>query len=108
MAENADLNTSTSLLLRLRQEPTNQHAWDEFVTRYARLIFRWCRRWGAQEADAEDVTQVVLLELARQMRGFVYDPGGSFRGWLKTVAYRAWRRSVERRGRIGLDGARLD
>jgi len=36
------------------------------------------------------MTQAVLLKLARQMSGFEYDPNGSFRGWLKTVAYRAW------------------
>ena len=33
-------------------------------------IFRWCRGRGLQESDAEDVTQNVLLDLARQMRTF--------------------------------------
>jgi RNA polymerase sigma-70 factor (ECF subfamily) len=74
----------------LRHEPANQAAWDDFVGRYGRTVYQWCRMWGLQEADAEDVTQNVFLALARQMQGFVYDPNGSFRGWLKTVAYRAW------------------
>src|SRR5262249_18429948 len=52
--------------------------------------YAWCRHWGLQEVDAQDVTQNVLLELTRQMSTFDYEPTGSFRGWLKTVAYRAW------------------
>jgi RNA polymerase sigma-70 factor (ECF subfamily) len=83
-------DTNVTLLRRLRQDPADQAAWGEFVDRYGRMIYRWCRRWGLQEADAEDVTQNVLVELSRQMRTFVYDPAGRFRGWLKTVAYRAW------------------
>jgi RNA polymerase sigma factor (sigma-70 family) len=82
--------TSQTLLGRLRHDPTDQAAWDDFVNRYGRTIYRWGRTWGLQEADAEDMTQAVLLRLARQMSGFEYDPNGSFRGWLKTVAYRSW------------------
>ncbi len=92
-------DTSVTLLRRLRRDPADQEAWAEFVERYGRMIFRWCRRWGLQEADAEDVTQNVLVELSRQMRTFVYDPAGRFRGWLKTVAYRAWCRFAESRSR---------
>lgn len=108
MTDGPDFQTSTTLLRRLRQDPTDQAAWNDFVERYGRLIFRWCRQWGLQEADAEDVTQNVLLELARQMRGFVYDPDGSFRAWLKTVAHRSWARFLERRNRPGLGGTRTD
>jgi RNA polymerase sigma-70 factor (ECF subfamily) len=105
MADGADSQTSTSLLRRLRENPTDQRAWGEFVDRYGRLIYRWCRHWGLQEADAEDVTQNVLVELVRQMRGFVYDRSGSFRGWLRTIAYRGWCRFVEGRRRAGTTGA---
>src|SRR5205085_1588342 len=38
-----------------------------------------------QEADAQDVTQNVLLKLAARMRTFEYDPARSFRAWLRTV-----------------------
>jgi RNA polymerase sigma-70 factor (ECF subfamily) len=92
MSDASDSQTSTSLLRRLR---TDQAAWGAFVDRYGPLIYRWCRRWGLQPADAEDVAQNVLLDLARQMRTFVYDPQGSFRSWLKTVAYRSWRHLIE-------------
>lgn len=94
-----DWQTSTTLLRRLRRSPADESAWNVFVDRYGRLVYRWCRQWRLQPADAEDVTQTVLVELARQMRSFVYDPQGSFRGWLKTVAYRTWSRFVAARMR---------
>jgi RNA polymerase sigma factor (sigma-70 family) len=110
MANDADVETRSTLLALLRQEPPNQVAWAEFVARYGPLIFRWCRRWGLQEADAEDVAQNVLLELSRQLREFVYHPGGSFRGWLRTIAYRCWCRFVDRRNALKRthDGLQLE
>src|SRR5262245_59082615 len=100
----ADINASAthvSLLLRLRQDPSDQPAWRDFVKRYGARIYNWCRHWNCQEADAEDVTQNVLLVLAERMREFTYDPAGSFRAWLKTVAQHAWSRHVERQRRPG-------
>src|SRR6478752_8411328 len=84
-------STRISLLAQLRQEPSNQSRWDEFVERYGRHIFRWCRQWKLQDADAEDVTQDILVKLHQKLRAFAYDPSRSFRGWLKTVAHHAWR-----------------
>ena len=83
--------TRVTLLARLRQDPTDQTAWDVFVERYGRHIYRWCRQWRLQDADAEDVTQNILMRLTQKMRAFAYDPSRSFRGWLKTVAHHAWR-----------------
>lgn len=99
MSDGTDTQTSSTLLRRLRENPTDPSAWNRFADRYSALIYRWCRHWGLQEADAEDVTQNVLVELLRQMRNFVYDPTGSFRAWLRTVAYRGWCRFVEHRQR---------
>lgn len=93
--------TNPSLLLRLRQAPGDATAWKEFVGRYGRQVFVWCRRWGLQDADAEDVTQNVLAVLAERLRSFEYDPGGSFRAWLKTVAYHAWGKYVAQLGKPG-------
>ena len=83
--------TRVTLLTQLRRDPSDQAGWDEFVERYGRHIYRWCRRWKLQDADAEDVTQNILLRLSQKMRAFAYDPSRSFRGWLKTVAHHAWR-----------------
>jgi RNA polymerase sigma-70 factor (ECF subfamily) len=90
------------LLARLRLAPADQAAWDEFVARYGRKIYGWCRHWGLQEADAEDVTQEVLLKLSEKMRTFVYDSAGSFRAWLKTLTHHAWQDFVANRRRAGV------
>jgi RNA polymerase sigma factor (sigma-70 family) len=91
--------TCQTLLARLRHDPANEAAWGEFVEHYGRHIYRWCRQWGLQDADAEDVTQEILLKLARKLRDFAYNPESSFRGWLKTVAHHAWRDFVDGRSR---------
>ena len=92
-------STRATLLGRLRADPTDQGAWDEFVDRYGRQIYRWCRHWGLQDADADDLTQDILVKLSQKMQAFAYDPSGSFRGWLKTVAHHAWRDFVDGRCR---------
>lgn len=97
----ADSPTSTSLLARLRNAPTDQAAWRQFVRRYGGQVHGWCRHWGLQEADAEDVTQTVLLKLADKMRTFKYDPARSFRGWLRTLAHHAWSDFLDARKRPG-------
>jgi RNA polymerase sigma-70 factor (ECF subfamily) len=99
MADTRLPTTRVTLLGRLRQDPTDQAAWDEFVERYGRHIYRWCRQWKLQDADAEDVTQEILVKLARKLRDFAYDPSRRFRGWLKTVAHHAWRDFVDDRRR---------
>jgi RNA polymerase sigma-70 factor (ECF subfamily) len=60
------------------------------VQYYGGTIFLWCRHWGLQDSDADDVSQEILIEVARKMRTFVYDPARSFRAWLKTLAHGAW------------------
>ncbi|MEM7313583.1 MAG: sigma-70 family RNA polymerase sigma factor [Planctomycetota bacterium] len=82
--------TSLTLLSALKDDVRQHEAWHRFVQRYGPRIEGWCRRWGLQDADARDVTQNVLLQLARQMRSFEYDSSGRFRAWLKTIAWRAW------------------
>lgn len=103
--------TSLTLLGRLRRNANDQEAWNAFVDRYGRKVYAWCRHWGLQEVDCQDVTQNVLLELTRQMTTFEYQPTGSFRAWLKTVAYRAWCDFLSARQRAqasGDNGAVLD
>ena len=90
MNEASEYRTNPSLLGRLGTDPSNATAWTEFVRRYGGLIYRWCRVWDLQDADAQDVTQNILLRVARQMRTFRYDPKRRFRGWLRAVAHGAW------------------
>src|SRR5262245_56982029 len=104
-----DARTSPTLLGRLRLAPMDQAAWDAFVHRYGRKIYSWCREWRLQEADAQDVTQAVLLKLADKMRNFTYDPAGSFRGWLKTVTRHTWSdlREAQQRHGVGSGGSEV-
>ena len=64
MPDEDPLKTSLTLLDRLRRDPKDQAAWSEFVARYGPRILQWCRGWGLQESDAQDVTQDVLLKLS--------------------------------------------
>jgi RNA polymerase sigma-70 factor (ECF subfamily) len=92
MSRPLDSPTHVTLLERLARSGTlDQAAWSEFVDQYGPRIYRWCLRWKLQPADAEDVTQSVLLKLAAHMKKFAYDPTRSFRAWLKKVSYNAWK-----------------
>jgi RNA polymerase sigma-70 factor (ECF subfamily) len=92
MAGPHDQRTRATLLARLyRSGTTDSDAWREFVELYGRQIYKWCRWWQLQDADAEEVTQQVLVQLLAKMKDFVYDPSRSFRAWLKTVAHHVWR-----------------
>jgi RNA polymerase sigma-70 factor (ECF subfamily) len=90
MSKASGHTTRLSLLARLRADPNDQAAWAEFVDRYGPQIHAWCLAWRLQEADAQDVTQNVLIKLGRALPRFVYDPGRSFRGWLRTLTHHAW------------------
>ena len=65
MVSMADSGTRVTLFGRLRRDPTNAAAWGEFVDLYAPKIMGWCQKWKLQEADAQDVTQNVLMKLAK-------------------------------------------
>lgn len=102
MPEPRESITRVSLLGRLRENPEDQKAWGEFVDQYGRRIFRWCLRWGLNESDAEDVTQDVLLKLARAMPQFNYDAAKSYRAWLKTITRNAWSDFISTRRKPGV------
>jgi RNA polymerase sigma-70 factor (ECF subfamily) len=76
--------------MALRKDPGDQSAWSAFVDRYGPQIHAWCLRWKLQDADAQDVTQMVLLKLVRHLPNFAYDPSRSFRGWLRTLTAHSW------------------
>ena len=87
--ERSDLSkTSTSLLGRLKG-PSDELAWSEFFSRYTPKILKWCRTWNIQEADANDVSQAVLIKLVERMSTFEYDGSRSFRAYLKTLTHYA-------------------
>jgi RNA polymerase sigma factor (sigma-70 family) len=79
-------STSVTLLARLREQPDDSAAWEEFVARYRQPIYGFCLSRALQPADAEDVTQQILARLVVKLREFRYDPSRKFRAWLRTVS----------------------
>jgi RNA polymerase sigma-70 factor (ECF subfamily) len=91
-------NTPVTLLLKLRAGADPQ-AWSRFVELFAPLVFHWARRFGLQEADAEETVQDVFVILLGRLPRFDYDPSRSFRAWLSTVTrHEAFRRLGDRTG----------
>ena len=77
--------TRPSLLIRLRNHQDFQ-AWAQFVDLYAPFIYGYLRKRGLQDADAADLTQVALRQVAVHVGSMEYQPGeSSFRGWLFTI-----------------------
>lgn len=77
--------TKPSLLLRIR-DPRDVAAWSQFVDVYGPLVFAFLQRQGLQDADASDVAQEAMVDVAQAIGGFDYQPDqGGFRQWLFTV-----------------------
>jgi RNA polymerase sigma-70 factor (ECF subfamily) len=88
--------TRPSLLSRVRNL-SDHAAWREFDEKYRDLILRYCQRKGLQRTDAEDVRQMVMLNLARQLRTFSYQPErGRFRDYMGRVVQNAIHRFFRR------------
>ena len=99
-------DTSASLVFRVR-DAADVDAWRTFEGVYGPLVRRYCRRRGLQDADAADVSQEVLVRVARAIRGFEYQPGrGRFRSWLGTITANEVRTFLARTGRNPLPGDR--
>ncbi len=100
--------TRASLLLRLR-DPQDGAAWQQFVDLYGPLVYGYARKQGLQDADAADLSQEVLCEIAGGLGRLDYDPArGAFHNWLLTVVRRRlwkWQAAQKRRPRASGDSA---
>jgi RNA polymerase sigma-70 factor (ECF subfamily) len=77
--------TRPSLLIRIRDHG-DAEAWAQFVALYGPLIYQFARKQGLQDADAADLTQIVLQAVIDAVKRLDYDPQrGSFRSWLYKV-----------------------
>lgn len=95
--------THATLLARLADASDTQ-AWRDFAERYRELIYNFARRRGLQPEDCEDVLQDVMLQLAKTLPEFKYDPAkGRFRSYLKTITlHTIFRRSRQNAGESAL------
>lgn len=89
------MDTPASLLERLRR-PSDAEAWGRFVRLYTPLLYHWAHRAGLRDQDAADLIQDVFTLLVEKLPDFTYDPGKSFRGWLRTVTLNKWRERSRR------------
>ena len=77
--------TRPSLVLRLRNHQDFE-AWAQFVDLYAPVIYGYLRKRGLQDADAADLTQMCLRQVASHVGSMEYEARAhSFRGWLFTI-----------------------
>jgi RNA polymerase sigma-70 factor (ECF subfamily) len=83
------LETTQTHLLWAVRDSRDSEAWASFYRIYATMVTGFVRRMGLPDADAEDVTQEVLLIAHKSLRDGVYDPAkGRFRLWLFGIARR--------------------
>jgi RNA polymerase sigma-70 factor (ECF subfamily) len=78
------MDTSVSLLERLSGRPTGDD-WRRLLELYQPLLCVWMTRSGVAAADADDLTQEVLLVVFREVGGFERRGNGAFRAWLRTI-----------------------
>lgn len=85
MSQDRSLNTSASLLIRIR-DPQDGEAWDQFMDIYTSIVRDYCFQRRLQKNDIDDLVQDVMSSVAKAIRTFEYDPArGRFRAWLGTV-----------------------
>ncbi len=82
------------MLERLQASNASDATWQEFVSRYANLLKRWCRQWGVGASDIDDVVQDTLIAVVSSLPKFEHRGTGSFRGWMKTIARRCFAQLV--------------
>jgi RNA polymerase sigma-70 factor (ECF subfamily) len=81
--------TRTTLIAHVRS-PEDREAWQEFVSVYRPVIYRMARNRGMQDADAQDLSQDVLVRVANAIhRWEKSSPEIRFRNWLAKVTKNA-------------------
>lgn len=98
--------TSYSLLERI-QAHADREAWERLVEIYTPLLHSWLRRYQVfSAADADDLTQDVLLVVSQDLAKFrPLQQSGAFRGWLRAILVNRvrhfWRRRQHRPSAVG-------
>jgi RNA polymerase sigma-70 factor (ECF subfamily) len=80
-----DAGTTDPALLNRLGNWGDREAWVDFVTRYDPVIRSISRRYRLDADTTEELCQRVWIDLTRRIRSFRYDPGMTFRGWLRRL-----------------------
>lgn len=89
--------TRDSLLVQV-QDPANRDAWDLFARIYRPIIVRIAMARGLQHADAQDLSQQVLMAVASAIGTWKKrDESSRFRHWLSRVTKNAILNALTRR-----------
>lgn len=89
--------TRESLLVQV-QDPANRDAWELFARIYRPLIVRIALARGLQHADAQDLSQQVLMAVASAISSWEKrDESTRFRHWLSRVTKNAILNALMRR-----------
>jgi RNA polymerase sigma-70 factor (ECF subfamily) len=73
-----------------RIQSGERDAWHDFSQRCNEVVLNWCRWNHVQGADAEDLVQNSMVVVLQKIGGFRHNGRGSFRAWLKAIAWRCW------------------
>lgn len=89
--------TRESLIVQIK-DPSNRDAWGKFVDLYRPVIHRIALARGLQDADAQDLTQHVLMAVAASIgRWEKSTESMRFRHWLRRVTRNAILNAISRR-----------
>lgn len=100
----SELTRTTTLLLEGLLDPNNREAWRTLHDRCRPMLIAYGRRYGLQDADAEDAAQEALADFARAYQAGQYDRGrGPLRHWLAGFAARRVAKVGSARRAPGLD-----
>jgi RNA polymerase sigma factor (sigma-70 family) len=80
-----DAGTTNPTLLNRLGDWRDHEAWVDFVTRYDPVIRSVSGRYRLGAESTDELCQRVWIDLARRMRTYRYDPGKTFRGWLRRL-----------------------
>ena len=82
--------TTRSSVLRAVANTENEAAWQRFFDLYAGFVFSIARSKGLNDTDADDIVQMVFVDLMRNLLSFKYDQEkGRFRPYLAALV--KWR-----------------
>ena len=82
--------TTRSSVISAVADTENAAAWNRLFDLYAGFVYSIVRRKGLNDADADDIVQMVFADLARNLPSFKYDrEKGRFRPYLAALV--KWR-----------------